>query len=147
MSAEQITEAAKSSQEKEVEKRRRKKEKSKKASSNAILNNGEVHRRGRGFGTGTASELRSLPDGGNSVAVKLKSSGPEETALEAREKKAKNLRRKLQDIEALQKRIDSGELRQPEKNQLEKIGKRGQIETELIQLEAEMAAFRLQSDS
>lgn len=50
-------------------------------------------------------------------------------------KKLRNLRKKLRDIEQLRKRIESGELANPEPEQLEKVARRGEIEAQIEELE------------
>jgi partner of Y14 and mago protein len=50
-------------------------------------------------------------------------------------KKLRNLKKKLNDIESLQSRLDSGELKNPEPEQLEKLKRRSQIESEIQELE------------
>ena len=50
-------------------------------------------------------------------------------------KKVRNLRKKLKQIEDLEKRIQSGELAKPEKEQLEKISKKDTIISEIEDLE------------
>jgi partner of Y14 and mago protein len=41
----------------------------------------------------------------------------------------------LSDIESLQSRLDSGDLKNPEPEQLEKLNRREQVETEIRELE------------
>ncbi|XP_045185326.2 partner of Y14 and mago-like [Mercenaria mercenaria] len=53
-------------------------------------------------------------------------------------KKLKNLKKKLKQIEDLEKRIQSGELKNPEKEQLEKIGKKKIILDEIEDLELDL---------
>ncbi|XP_053311628.1 partner of Y14 and mago isoform X1 [Spea bombifrons] len=53
-------------------------------------------------------------------------------------KKIKNLRKKLRQVEELQQKIDSGEIKQPSKEQLEKIGRRKVLEEELEDLELDL---------
>lgn len=50
-------------------------------------------------------------------------------------KKLRNLRKKLRDIEQLRKRIESGELANPEPEQLEKVARQGEIEAQIEELE------------
>uniref|UniRef100_A0A8C5M6W6 PYM homolog 1, exon junction complex associated factor n=1 Tax=Leptobrachium leishanense TaxID=445787 RepID=A0A8C5M6W6_9ANUR len=50
-------------------------------------------------------------------------------------KKIKNLRKKLRQAEELQQKIDSGEIKQPSKEQLDKLGRRKALEEELEDLE------------
>ena len=50
-------------------------------------------------------------------------------------KKLRNLKKKLSDIESLQSRLDSGELKHPEPEQLDKLNRREQVESEICELE------------
>lgn len=54
-------------------------------------------------------------------------------------KRIRNLKKKLRDINALQQKIDSGELKNPEKDQLDKIARKEEIEAEIEELELELA--------
>ncbi|KAG8192345.1 hypothetical protein JTE90_002165 [Oedothorax gibbosus] len=53
-------------------------------------------------------------------------------------KRIRNLKKKLRDINALKLKIESGELANPEKDQLEKIARKGEIEAEIEELELEL---------
>lgn len=53
-------------------------------------------------------------------------------------KRIRNLRKKLRDINALKAKIESGELANPEKDQLEKIARKKEIEAEIEELELEL---------
>ncbi|KAM8975213.1 partner of Y14 and mago [Pelodytes ibericus] len=68
---------------------------------------------------------------------KDKASSDENQAAE-KTKKIKNLRKKLRQVEDLQQKIDSGEIKQPSKEQLEKIGRRKALEEELEDLELDL---------
>lgn len=57
---------------------------------------------------------------------------------EIKQKKLKNLRKKLRQIEELQSKIDSGEVTKPEANQLEKLAKRNEMEEEIRTLEQDL---------
>uniref|UniRef100_A0A8C7ZSL5 PYM homolog 1, exon junction complex associated factor n=1 Tax=Oryzias sinensis TaxID=183150 RepID=A0A8C7ZSL5_9TELE len=59
-----------------------------------------------------------------------------ETAAE-RVKKIKNLKKKLRQVEELQQKVDSGEIKQPTKDQLEKLGRAEALREELEQLECD----------
>ncbi|XP_015252932.1 PREDICTED: partner of Y14 and mago [Cyprinodon variegatus] len=60
----------------------------------------------------------------------------ESPAAEAEKaKKIKNLRKKLRQVEELQQKVDSGEIKQPTKDQLEKLGRAEALREELEQLE------------
>ena len=50
-------------------------------------------------------------------------------------KRLRNLRKRLKDIETLEKKIESGELKNPEKEQLEKINRKEEVEDEIDDLE------------
>ncbi|XP_026884910.1 partner of Y14 and mago [Electrophorus electricus] len=50
-------------------------------------------------------------------------------------KKMKNLRKKLRQVEELQQKLDSGELQNPSKDQLDKLGRAQALREELRQLE------------
>lgn len=53
-------------------------------------------------------------------------------------KKLRQLRKKLKQIEDLERRISSGELKEPEKEQLEKIAKKNSVLNEIEDLEMEL---------
>ena len=53
-------------------------------------------------------------------------------------KRVKNLRKKLRQIEELQAKLDSGEIKNPEVTQLEKLSKKEEIERELELLEPQV---------
>ncbi|KAG9333969.1 hypothetical protein JZ751_009285 [Albula glossodonta] len=50
-------------------------------------------------------------------------------------KKIKNLRKKLRQVEELQQKLDCGEIKQPTKEQLEKLGRAAALQEELLELE------------
>ncbi|NWQ88545.1 PYM1 protein, partial [Burhinus bistriatus] len=60
---------------------------------------------------------------------------PGDTPASEKSKKIKNLKKKLRQVEELQQRLDSGEIKQPTKEQLEKLGRRKALEEELRDLE------------
>lgn len=53
-------------------------------------------------------------------------------------KRLRNLRKKIRDINALKQKIESGELPNPDKDQLEKIARKEAIEAEIEELELEL---------
>ncbi|KAM9321368.1 partner of Y14 and mago [Gastrophryne carolinensis] len=53
-------------------------------------------------------------------------------------KKLKNLRKKLRQVEELQQKIDSGEIKEPSKEQLEKLARRKALEEEIEDLELDL---------
>ncbi|GAA6103799.1 partner of Y14 and mago [Tachysurus ichikawai] len=59
------------------------------------------------------------------------------TANTDKAKKIKNVRKKLRQVEELQQKVDSGELQNPSKDQLEKLGRAQALREELRQLEAD----------
>ena len=50
-------------------------------------------------------------------------------------KRLRNLRKRLRDIEALENKLEQGIIAKPEPEQLEKVGRRAQVETEIEELE------------
>ncbi|XP_007553664.1 PREDICTED: partner of Y14 and mago [Poecilia mexicana] len=67
-------------------------------------------------------------------------SAPDESSAAAaagaeKAKKIKNLKKKLRQVEELQQKVDSGEIKQPTKDQLEKLGRAETLREELEQLE------------
>ncbi|NXP14878.1 PYM1 protein, partial [Thinocorus orbignyianus] len=58
-----------------------------------------------------------------------------ETPATEKSRKIKNLKKKLRQVEELQQRLRSGEIKQPTKEQLEKLGRRKALEEELRDLE------------
>ncbi|XP_074835836.1 partner of Y14 and mago isoform X2 [Carettochelys insculpta] len=63
-----------------------------------------------------------------------KALGDGDYAASEKSKKMKNLRKKLRQVEELQQRLDSGEIKQPTKEQLEKLARRKAWEEELEDL-------------
>ncbi|KAI4874561.1 hypothetical protein NFI96_029033 [Prochilodus magdalenae] len=53
-------------------------------------------------------------------------------------KKIKNLRKKLRQVEELQQKLDSGELHNPSKDQLDKLGRAQALQAEIKELEGEL---------
>uniref|UniRef100_A0A096LRB8 PYM homolog 1, exon junction complex associated factor n=1 Tax=Poecilia formosa TaxID=48698 RepID=A0A096LRB8_POEFO len=62
-------------------------------------------------------------------------SAPAAAAGAEKAKKIKNLKKKLRQVEELQQKVDSGEIKQPTKDQLEKLGRAETLREELEQLE------------
>ncbi|XP_041860946.1 partner of Y14 and mago [Melanotaenia boesemani] len=69
----------------------------------------------------------------NSVSPPVDSSA----ATAEKAKKIKNLRKKLRQVEELQQKVDSGEIKQPTQDQLEKLGRADALREELEQLECD----------
>ncbi|XP_023131427.1 partner of Y14 and mago [Amphiprion ocellaris] len=87
-----------------------------------------------------AVENVSISEGGeaaNKTAPPDSVSSPDDSSAAAAEKakKIKNLRKKLRQVEELQQKVDSGEIKQPTKDQLEKLGRAKALQDELQQLE------------
>ncbi|NXQ85675.1 PYM1 protein, partial [Nyctibius grandis] len=61
--------------------------------------------------------------------------GEGEAPASERSRKLKNLRKKLRQVEELRQRVEAGEVKQPTKEQLEKLGRRRALEEELRELE------------
>lgn len=87
-----------------------------------------------------AVENVSISEGGdsaNKTAPPASVSCSEDSSEAAAEKakKIKNLKKKLRQVEELQQKVDSGEIKQPTKDQLEKLGRAKALQEELEQLE------------
>ena len=87
-----------------------------------------------------AVENVSLSEGGESsnktaTAAVSVSSPDDSSAAAEKSKKIKNLKKKLRQVEELQQKVDSGEIQEPTKDQLEKLARAHAIQVELEQLE------------
>lgn len=72
---------------------------------------------------------------------KVEISSPPATDCESKTdlvKKLKNLKKKLKKIEELEMKINSGELKNPEKDQLEKVSRKASVINEIEDLEIEL---------
>ncbi|CAN9515460.1 unnamed protein product [Ophioblennius macclurei] len=83
-----------------------------------------------------AVENVSISESTNKTDVSVPSQDDPSAAAE-KAKKIKNLKKKLRQVEDLQQKVDSGEIKQPTKDQLEKLGRAKALQEELLQLEAE----------
>lgn len=69
-------------------------------------------------------------------AAAVSVSSPDDSSAAAeKSKKIKNLKKKLRQVEELQQKVDSGEIQEPTKDQLEKLARAHAIQVELEQLE------------
>ena len=66
------------------------------------------------------------------------SSGLTETATTDPAKKLRNLRKKLRDIESLEKKLEEGIISKPEPEQLEKVARKYQVEAEINEMERQL---------
>lgn len=87
-----------------------------------------------------AVENVSISDGDKSAnktaaPVSAASTCDSSAAAAEKTKKIKNVRKKLRQVEELQQKVDSGEIKQPTKDQLEKLGRAKALQEELEQLE------------
>lgn len=89
-----------------------------------------------------AVESVSISDRGESTnkmaavaASTVESPDDSSAAAAEKAKKIKNLKKKLRQVEELQQKVDSGEIKDPTKDQLEKLGRAQAIQAELQQLE------------
>ena len=71
-----------------------------------------------------------INNGSNTCAAEATSTDPA--------KKLRNLRKKLRDIEALEKKLDEGIIAKPEPEQLEKVARKIQVESEIEELENQL---------
>lgn len=111
-----------------------KKKAKKKASKENKMEKELSERLERVLGSDTASPSKS--NAGKNI-IPPEGGGNQATASDPA-KRLKNLKKKLRDIEVLAQKIESGELKNPEAAQLEKVSRRSEIESELSDLEAEL---------
>ncbi|XP_051281123.1 partner of Y14 and mago isoform X2 [Dicentrarchus labrax] len=71
----------------------------------------------------------------NKTPAPVSVSPADDSSAAEKAKKIKNLKKKLRQVEDLQQKVDSGEIKEPTKDQLEKLGRALAIEEELRQLE------------
>lgn len=83
-----------------------------------------------------AVENVSISERGETEAVDSISSPGDSSAAE-KTKKIKNLKKKLRQVEELQQKVDTGEIKQPTQDQLEKLGRVKALREELEQLECD----------
>lgn len=93
--------------------------------------------------SGASSRDRDPPGDGKSAlqqqqACGGKALGDGDSSASEKTKKMKNLKKKLRQVEELQQRLDSGEIKQPTKEQLEKLARRKALEEELEDLELDL---------
>lgn len=73
----------------------------------------------------------------NLAAAVSVSSHDDSSAAAEKAKKIKNVKKKLRQVEDLQQKVDSGEIKDPTKDQLEKLGRVQALQAELQQLECD----------
>lgn len=88
-----------------------------------------------------AVENMSISESGESsnkteeAPVSVSSPNDSSAAAAEKAKKIKNLKKKLRQVEELQQKVDSGEIKEPTKDQLEKLGRLQALKDEIEQLE------------
>lgn len=82
-----------------------------------------------------AVESLSISESTNKTEVSVVSPDEPSAAAAEKAKKIKNLKKKLRQVEDLQHKVDSGEIKQPTKDQLEKLARAKALQEELQQLE------------
>lgn len=88
---------------------------------------------------GIACDVGKLNISGSEKSSTTESSTPKSQPVSTDPvKRLRNLKKKVRDINALQQKIDSGELANPDKDQLEKIARKELIEAEIEELELEL---------
>ncbi|XP_005311126.1 partner of Y14 and mago isoform X3 [Chrysemys picta bellii] len=92
---------------------------------------------------GGSSRDRGPPGDGKSALQQQQACGGTalgdgDSSASEKTKKLKNLKKKLRQVEELQQRLDSGEIKQPTREQLEKLARRKALEEELEDLELDL---------
>lgn len=85
-----------------------------------------------------AVENVSISEGNGKTAAAVSASSPDEglvAEVAEKAKKIKNLKKKLRQVEELQQKVDSGEIKDPTKDQLEKLVRAQALRDELKELE------------
>ncbi|NWU97266.1 PYM1 protein, partial [Upupa epops] len=90
---------------------------------------------GGGGGEGGGHHTRETKEPMKSLAKRSGSDTRVAAASAERSRRLKNLRKKLRQVQELQQRLEAGELQQPTREQLEKLGRRRALEEELRELE------------
>nr|CAG4643649.1 EOG090X0KVN [Ilyocryptus agilis] len=85
--------------------------------------------------TQVASKLACFTIEEPKFEVQTKTENAECPSLSDPAKRLKNVKKKLRDIEALEAKINSGELKKPEKDQLDKIKRKSEVLREIEELE------------
>lgn len=83
---------------------------------------------------GDDQEVREVAEGTEKLQIATETSSSEAAATE-KAKKIKNLKKKLRQIEELQQKVDSGELKSLSQEQKDKLGRVEAVRKELQQLE------------
>lgn len=77
----------------------------------------------------------SISEGNGKTAAAVSASSPDEGLVAEKAKKIKNLKKKLRQVDELQQKLDSGEIKDPTKDQLEKLVRAQTLRDELKELE------------
>jgi len=85
----------------------------------------------------------TAPKASNFPPSQSKSTAPPSTSTTDPLKRLRYLRKKLKDIEALELKISSGELQNPEKEQVEKIERKDEVLDEMEELNAQIESMNL----
>lgn len=90
---------------------------------------------------GDGADVDSVSDAVENVSISAAPASPaaatadDSAAAGEKAKKIKNLKKKLRQVEELQQKVDSGEIKEPTKDQLEKLARAKALQDELEQLE------------
>ncbi|XP_055689400.1 partner of Y14 and mago [Lutzomyia longipalpis] len=85
---------------------------------------------------------KASPQGGSTVDDLTDQLGAMQMQEQDPAKKLKKLRRKIREIESIESKLKSGELKNPEKDQLDKVARKGEITREIAQLEAQASTIQ-----
>ena len=95
--------------------------------SNPVLNASDVNSTPSSNKRSNGDNIGMVNSGSNTCTAESATTDPA--------KKLRNLRKKLRDIEALEKKLDEGIISKPEPEQLEKVARKIQVENEIEELE------------
>ncbi|XP_057686262.1 partner of Y14 and mago [Corythoichthys intestinalis] len=83
----------------------------------------------------STADAATLVDAVEKVSISAGGEAAEDSSSVEKAKKIKNMRKKLRQVEELQQKVDSGEIKQPTQDQLEKLARAKTLRDELEQLE------------
>ena len=94
-----------------------------------------------GGGGGGEPPVNAVTQSVRKLTVTNHAEPQQSTETNESEKRLKNLKKKMKQIEGLERKIQSGEVKNPEKDQLEKVAKKKQILEEIEDLELELGLW------
>lgn len=108
--------------------------------NDVVIPENSVTSKGKGKKKKNSAVNESSNNHNNAKVIDRLEAAPSSSAPTDPAKKLRNLREKLRDIEALEAKLASGEIKTPEPEQLEKVARKAQVEDEIRALEREVGS-------